>query len=60
MESDQDNKPGLPPTQESPASHADAMQPTEARLPEDFFQKLLNLPACKTIGKCNGCGRCEH
>lgn len=29
-------------------------------LSADFFAKLLDLPACKTKGYCDGCGRCEH
>lgn len=29
-------------------------------LSEDFFAKLLNLPACKSKGCCDNCGRCEH
>ena len=28
-------------------------------LPADFYIKLLNLPACKISGICDGCGRCE-
>lgn len=31
-----------------------------SELPQDFYQKLLHLPACKTMNYCNGCGRCEH
>lgn len=26
---------------------------------EDFF-KILNLPACKSKGYCDNCGRCER
>ncbi len=29
-------------------------------LPGDFFASLLNLPVCKTEGRCNNCGRCER
>lgn len=42
---------GLPP------SAGGAPQP---ELPNDFFQALLNLPACKTQGYCDNCGRCER
>ena len=36
--------------------------PEEKRpaLSEDFYRQLLQLPACKTSGICDGCGRCEH
>ena len=29
-------------------------------LPEDFWQSLLDLPACKRFGYCDDCGRCER
>ena len=32
----------------------------QPKLSADFFQLLLNPPSCKTIGVCDGCGRCEH
>ena len=33
---------------------------TQPKLSMSFFQELLDLPACKTIGVCDGCGRCER
>lgn len=33
---------------------------TQPKLPAGFFQSLLNLPSCKTVGVCDGCGRCER
>ena len=29
-------------------------------LSEDFYMSLLGLPACKSQGFCDDCGRCEH
>ncbi len=29
-------------------------------LSSNFFAELLDLPACKSKGYCDGCGRCEH
>lgn len=29
-------------------------------LPKDFYVKLLHLPACKSKGYCDNCGRCER
>ena len=29
-------------------------------LPNDFFIQLLHLPACKSTGHCDHCGRCER
>jgi len=29
-------------------------------LPPEFYQSLLNLPACKALGYCDDCGRCER
>lgn len=33
---------------------------SQPKLPEHFFEMLLNPPACKTLGVCDGCGRCER
>ena len=27
-------------------------------LPKEFYLELLDLPSCKTTGKCDGCGKC--
>ena len=27
-------------------------------LPKEFYLELLDLPACKTTGRCDGCGKC--
>lgn len=32
----------------------------EIKLPESYFQELLDLPSCKINGHCDRCGRCEH
>ena len=32
----------------------------EVNLGEDFYMKLLHLPACKSKGYCDNCGRCER
>ena len=29
-------------------------------LPPEFYMSLLNLPACKSLGYCDDCGRCER
>ena len=34
--------------------------PKTPQLSEEFFQELLNLPACKRFGYCDDCGRCER
>ena len=31
-----------------------------ADLPEDYWQSVLDLPSCKTMGICDDCGRCER
>ena len=33
---------------------------TSPDLPEDFYLSILNLPACKSMGYCDDCGRCER
>ena len=33
---------------------------SQPRLSLDFFQELLDLPSCKTVGVCDNCGRCER
>ena len=35
-------------------------RPKGPDLPEDFYMSLLNLPACKSMGYCDDCGRCER
>ena len=37
-----------------------AAEETQPKLSVSFFQELLNPPSCKTIGVCDGCGRCER
>ncbi len=32
----------------------------QPELPEEFYMSLLNLPACKSMGYCDDCGRCER
>ena len=34
--------------------------PKPPQLSEEFFQELLNLPACKRFGYCDDCGRCDR
>ena len=45
---------------EKSKSVSPAEEQTQPKLPMDFFQSLLNLPSCKTVGVCDGCGRCER
>ena len=33
---------------------------TAGGLSSNFYAELLDLPACKSKGYCDGCGRCEH
>ena len=35
-------------------------RPKGPDLPEDFYLSILNLPACKSMGYCDDCGRCER
>ncbi len=35
-------------------------EPSSPDLPEDFYLSILNLPACKSLGYCDDCGRCER
>ena len=28
------------------------------RLPAAFYLELMEMPSCKTIGECDGCGSC--
>ena len=42
--------------EESPAKEANA----SGGLSSNFFAELLDLPACKSKGFCDGCGRCER
>lgn len=30
------------------------------QLPASYFQELLELPACKSKGCCDDCGKCER
>ena len=53
---DEENRRG--PGKKQDASEAPEKQ--KPALPEDFYRQLLQLPACKTSGICDGCGRCEH
>ena len=39
---------------------ASAVSEAEVKLPESYFQTLLDLPSCKINGHCDRCGRCEH
>ncbi len=32
----------------------------QPELSNDFFAQLLHLPACKSKGYCDNCGRCER
>ena len=50
------------PEQKPPAPTDETLREERAqpRLSMDFFQELLDLPSCKTIGVCDNCGRCEH
>jgi hypothetical protein len=32
----------------------------QPELSADFYKTLLELPACKTRGTCDGCGRCRY
>ena len=46
--------------EKSTAPVTPAEEQTQPRLSESFFEMLLNPPSCKTIGVCDGCGRCER
>jgi len=46
------------PVLQSPQTPAE--EPEEPCLPNDFFMELLHLPACKSKGYCDNCGRCER
>ena len=43
-----------------PADEALREESDQPRLSMDFFQELLDLPACKTVSVCDNCGRCER
>ena len=45
---------------EESKSVSPAEEQTQPKLPQGFFQELLKLPSCKTIGICDDCGRCER
>ena len=45
---------------ETTAPVGQAEEQSRPELPVGFFQDLLQLPSCKTIGVCDNCGRCER
>ena len=44
----------------APSGEALREEENQPRLSMDFFQELLDLPSCKTVGVCDNCGRCER
>jgi len=42
------------------AEQTSPQEPKAAGLSSNFYAELLDLPACKSKGYCDGCGRCEH
>ena len=45
---------------EAPEAPPEAPSKGAGGLSSNFFAELLDLPACKSKGYCDGCGRCEH
>ena len=45
---------------EAPEAPPEAPSKEAGGLSSNFFAELLDLPACKSKGYCDGCGRCEH
>lgn len=49
-----------PAAAEQPNAQSQTSPATDTILSAEYFQRLLNLPACKSKGYCDNCGRCER